>query len=204
MENTHLFSGNTQKNGICEVLYAAAWITGEFSEFLPEPRETIDALLNPKITALPGHIQAVFVQNIVKLYASILVRAEAEVCVCGCGWVCMCTCCVGVGVGVGGWGVSEWVCASVGGWVWPFVGVGEWVWVSGCGCLHVCVHVCVGVLCGCGRVWVWVCAYSLLYSLCRAHQRKWRRWGPCWWRSSHSSCRVGIWKYRNGRAAFCN
>ena len=79
MENTHLFSGNTQNNGICEVLYAAAWIAGEYSSFLTNPRETIDALLNPKITALPGHIQAVFVQNIVKLYASILVKAEAEV-----------------------------------------------------------------------------------------------------------------------------
>ena len=52
---------------------------GEFSEFLTEPRGVIDSLLNPKITALPGHIQAVFVQNIVKLYAAILVKAEAEV-----------------------------------------------------------------------------------------------------------------------------
>ena len=92
MENTHLFSGSTQKNGICEVLYAAAWITGEFSEFLSDPRETIDALLNPKINALPGHIQAVFVQNIVKLYASILVRAEAEVRVCVCVCVCVRAC----------------------------------------------------------------------------------------------------------------
>ena len=91
LENTHLFSGSTQKDGICEVLYAAAWITGEFSEFLPDPRGAIDALLNPKITALPGHIQAVFVQNIVKLYASILVKAEAEVCIV-CVLVCMTTC----------------------------------------------------------------------------------------------------------------
>ena len=79
LENTHLFSGNTEKNGICEVLYAAAWIVGEFSEFLSDPRGVIDSLLNPKITALPGHIQAVFVQNIVKLYAAILVKAEAQV-----------------------------------------------------------------------------------------------------------------------------
>jgi AP-3 complex subunit delta-1 len=78
LENTHLFSGSTHENGICEVLYAAAWITGEFSSYLPNARGTIDALLNPKITALPAHIQAVFVQNIVKLYASILVKAEAE------------------------------------------------------------------------------------------------------------------------------
>ena len=39
----------------------------------------MESLINPLITDLPGHIQAVFVQNIVKLYASILVKAEAEV-----------------------------------------------------------------------------------------------------------------------------
>ena len=32
LENSHLFTGKVQKNGICEVLYAAAWIVGEFSE----------------------------------------------------------------------------------------------------------------------------------------------------------------------------
>lgn len=79
LENTHLFVGSTQSEGICEVLYAAAWIVGEFSEHLSNPRATLDALLNPKVTALPAHIQAVFVQNLVKLYASILVTAEAEV-----------------------------------------------------------------------------------------------------------------------------
>ena len=79
MENTHLFTGTTQNHGICEVLYAASWIVGEFSEHLTDPRSTLDSLLNPKVVALPPHIQAVFVQNIVKLYASILVKAEAEV-----------------------------------------------------------------------------------------------------------------------------
>lgn len=79
LENTHLFVGTSQSEGICEVLYAAAWIVGEFSEHLANPRSTLDCLLNPKVTALPAHIQAVFVQNLVKLYASILVTAEAEV-----------------------------------------------------------------------------------------------------------------------------
>ena len=49
------------------------------SRYLTEARSCLDALLNPKVTALPGHIQAVFVQNIVKLYASVLVKAETEV-----------------------------------------------------------------------------------------------------------------------------
>lgn len=32
LDNAHLLAGNNQRNGICEVLYAAAWICGEFSE----------------------------------------------------------------------------------------------------------------------------------------------------------------------------
>lgn len=34
LDNAHLLTGNTQHNGICEVLYAAAWICGEFSEYV--------------------------------------------------------------------------------------------------------------------------------------------------------------------------
>lgn len=33
-------------------------------------------MLRPKVTTLPGHIQAVYVQNMVKLYASILQQKE--------------------------------------------------------------------------------------------------------------------------------
>nr|XP_020636445.1 AP-3 complex subunit delta-1 isoform X2 [Pogona vitticeps] len=76
LDNAHLLASNTQRNGICEVLYAAAWICGEFSEHLDEPQQTLEAMLRPKVTTLPGHIQAVYVQNMVKLYASILQQKE--------------------------------------------------------------------------------------------------------------------------------
>ncbi|XP_043911427.1 AP-3 complex subunit delta-1 [Protopterus annectens] len=76
LDNAHLLTGNTQRNGICEVLYAAAWICGEFSEHLQEPHVTLEAMLRPKVTTLPGHIQAVYVQNAVKLYASLLQQKE--------------------------------------------------------------------------------------------------------------------------------
>ena len=39
---------------------------------------TLNAMFNPKITSLPGHIQSVYVQNIIKLYSSILIKAEEE------------------------------------------------------------------------------------------------------------------------------
>ncbi|XP_077332105.1 AP-3 complex subunit delta-1 isoform X2 [Lithobates pipiens] len=78
LDNAHLLASNTQRNGICEVLYAAAWICGEFSEHLTEPHQTLEAMLRPKVTTLPGHIQAVYVQNVVKLYSGILQRKEGE------------------------------------------------------------------------------------------------------------------------------
>ncbi|KAE8631957.1 hypothetical protein XENTR_v10001373 [Xenopus tropicalis] len=76
LDNAHLLASNTQRNGICEVLYAAAWICGEFSEHLLEPNQTLEAMLRPKVTTLPGHIQAVYVQNVVKLYSCILQSKE--------------------------------------------------------------------------------------------------------------------------------
>ncbi|XP_021561265.1 AP-3 complex subunit delta-1 isoform X3 [Neomonachus schauinslandi] len=76
LDSTHLVASSTQRSGICEVLYAAAWICGEFSEHLQEPHQTLEAMLRPKVTTLPGHIQAVYVQNVVKLYASILQQKE--------------------------------------------------------------------------------------------------------------------------------
>ncbi|XP_036090061.1 AP-3 complex subunit delta-1 isoform X2 [Rousettus aegyptiacus] len=76
LDSAHLLASSTQRNGICEVLYAAAWICGEFSEHLQEPHQTLEAMLRPKVTTLPGHIQAVYVQNVVKLYASILQQKE--------------------------------------------------------------------------------------------------------------------------------
>ncbi|TRZ02843.1 hypothetical protein DNTS_026717, partial [Danionella cerebrum] len=78
LDNAHLLTGNTQRNGICEVLYAAAWICGEFSEHLEDPLLTLEAMLRPKVATLPGHIQAVYVQNAAKLFATILQKHEGE------------------------------------------------------------------------------------------------------------------------------
>ncbi|CAL1543843.1 unnamed protein product [Lymnaea stagnalis] len=78
LENSHILANNSQRNGICEVLHAAAWICGEFSEHLNNPKATLEAMLKQKITSLPGHIQSIFVQNILKLYGKILKAAEAK------------------------------------------------------------------------------------------------------------------------------
>uniref|UniRef100_A0A3Q1I2F4 Adaptor related protein complex 3 subunit delta 1 n=1 Tax=Acanthochromis polyacanthus TaxID=80966 RepID=A0A3Q1I2F4_9TELE len=77
LDNAHLLTGNMQRNGICEVLYAAAWICGEFSH-LENPMQTLEAMLRPKVATLPGHIQAVYVQNAAKLFATILKSQEGN------------------------------------------------------------------------------------------------------------------------------
>ncbi|KAJ8277250.1 hypothetical protein GJAV_G00073100 [Gymnothorax javanicus] len=76
LDNAHLLTGNTQRNGICEVLYAAAWICGEFAEHLEDPSLTLEAMLRPRVATLPGHIQAVYVQNAAKLFAAVLQGQE--------------------------------------------------------------------------------------------------------------------------------
>ncbi|XP_053701715.1 AP-3 complex subunit delta-1 isoform X5 [Synchiropus splendidus] len=78
LDNAHLLTGNMQRNGICEVLYAAAWICGEFSEHLENPLQTLEAMLRPKVATLPGHIQAVYVQNAAKLFATVLKSEEGN------------------------------------------------------------------------------------------------------------------------------
>ncbi|XP_062419375.1 AP-3 complex subunit delta-1 isoform X4 [Pungitius pungitius] len=78
LDNAHLMTGNVQRKGICEVLYAAAWICGEFSEHLENPTQTLEAMLRPKVATLPGHIQAVYVQNAAKLFATVLKSQEGN------------------------------------------------------------------------------------------------------------------------------
>ncbi|XP_034035655.1 AP-3 complex subunit delta-1 isoform X4 [Thalassophryne amazonica] len=78
LDNAHLLTGNMQRNGICEVLHAAAWICGEFSEHLETPMQTLEAMLRPKVATLPGHIQAVYVQNAAKLFSTVVKSQEGN------------------------------------------------------------------------------------------------------------------------------
>ena len=82
MENSHLFLNNSS---VSEVLYAAAWICGEFAEYalliivlairliilncsqIPSPKSTLLHLLTTN--AFPAHITAVFLQNASKILA---------------------------------------------------------------------------------------------------------------------------------------
>ncbi|XP_011315343.1 AP-3 complex subunit delta-1 [Fopius arisanus] len=77
LDNAHLLTG-TPRATMCEVLYAAAWICGEFSSELDDPIATLKSMLKSQASSLPGHIQAVYVHNILKLAAMTLNKAQEE------------------------------------------------------------------------------------------------------------------------------
>eukprot|EP00026_Physarum_polycephalum_P000665 Phypoly_transcript_00666.p1 GENE.Phypoly_transcript_00666~~Phypoly_transcript_00666.p1 ORF type:complete len:1220 (+),score=294.05 Phypoly_transcript_00666:473-3661(+) len=76
LRDSHLFS-NPTSGGICEVLYAAAWSVGEFARNMEDisPTDVLGALLQPQAAALPPHIQSVFMQNALKIFAFVVAAA---------------------------------------------------------------------------------------------------------------------------------
>ncbi|XP_033322431.1 adaptor-related protein complex 3, delta 1 subunit-like garnet isoform X1 [Megalopta genalis] len=77
LENSYLLTGQPRAT-MSEVLYAAAWICGEFSSELEDPLATLQSMLRSQASSLPGHIQAVYVHNILKLATATLCKAESE------------------------------------------------------------------------------------------------------------------------------
>jgi AP-3 complex subunit delta-1 len=68
------FPCSSQTSTMYEVLYAAAWIIGEFGDQLEKPEDSLKMLLKERVI-LPGHIQAVFVQNSIKLFIHLLEKS---------------------------------------------------------------------------------------------------------------------------------
>ena len=53
-----------------EALKAIAWIVGEYAHFITDHSEVIAALSHPNVANLPPHVQAVYVQSLLKVYSS--------------------------------------------------------------------------------------------------------------------------------------
>ncbi|EWC46156.1 hypothetical protein DRE_04534 [Drechslerella stenobrocha 248] len=51
------------------VLLAAVWIVGEYAEYLRNPNETINSLLQPSNTSLPPDVVATYIQALPKVYS---------------------------------------------------------------------------------------------------------------------------------------
>ncbi|KAF9469633.1 Ap3d1 protein [Collybia nuda] len=60
---------NSQDEGSCsEVLWAAAWICGEYCDELAEPQKLLPYILQPEITRLSPEILAVYIQTATKIF----------------------------------------------------------------------------------------------------------------------------------------
>lgn len=68
LEDDILLGSASQDVNNCGVLWAAAWIVGEFRMFVEEPADVLDRLLASGVTRLAPTVQAVFLQNVLKLY----------------------------------------------------------------------------------------------------------------------------------------
>lgn len=64
-----VYTSSQQFSILQEVLYAAAWLCGEFASELEKPEETLRAMI--KYKTLPPHIEAVFIHNMLKLFAHV-------------------------------------------------------------------------------------------------------------------------------------
>ncbi|OJT09578.1 AP-3 complex subunit delta-1 [Trametes pubescens] len=65
------FLHNAPEDGGCpEVLWAAAWICGEYCSELAEPQKLLSHLLQPGINALPPDVVAVYLQAAMKVFGS--------------------------------------------------------------------------------------------------------------------------------------
>ncbi len=76
--NRLLSSDNANTNAMSEVLYACAWGVGEFAEYVTDHLELLQMMLKPTVAALPPHCQIVFVQSVLKVYASGLAQQTTD------------------------------------------------------------------------------------------------------------------------------
>lgn len=71
-----VYTSSSQFTILQEVLYAAAWLCGEFASELEKPEETLRAMIKYKV--LPAHIEAVFIHNILKLFTHVFNGYERD------------------------------------------------------------------------------------------------------------------------------
>jgi hypothetical protein len=61
--------GHVEEGGVCEAFYAAAWVIGEYPGLNTDPLRVVTTLCKANVHTLPDHIQAVYIQTVIKLIA---------------------------------------------------------------------------------------------------------------------------------------
>jgi len=78
IDNSAVILSRGRRNSSAEVLYAAGWVVGEFCTHLTNPGDTLQSLLRGLMPSLPPHIQAVYIQNTLKLYTQCEISEDVE------------------------------------------------------------------------------------------------------------------------------
>lgn len=76
LNSSNLINENFDISDMHQVLYAAAWLVGEFINHLEDPAEVLPSLLQPRAIYLPGSVQSTYVQSVLKVY-SYLAKLES-------------------------------------------------------------------------------------------------------------------------------
>eukprot|EP00761_Pharyngomonas_kirbyi_P012792 gb/GECH01012819.1/.p1 GENE.gb/GECH01012819.1/~~gb/GECH01012819.1/.p1 ORF type:complete len:1117 (+),score=330.82 gb/GECH01012819.1/:1-3351(+) len=71
LNSSNLINENFDISNMHQVLYAAAWLVGEFVKHLDDPQEAIPSLLQPRAVYLPGTVQSTYIQSVLKVYAAL-------------------------------------------------------------------------------------------------------------------------------------
>ena len=61
---------NMQSNAICRILEASSYIVGEYSQYVKSHLTLVSAMLQSRISSLPGDIQCIFIHNALKVVCS--------------------------------------------------------------------------------------------------------------------------------------
>lgn len=78
LRDPRLLSDSIQDGGMCEVLSAAAWVVGEYSDLTDDHLPALESLLHSRVSFLPLGVQIVYVQNILKLFSRVASNGSAK------------------------------------------------------------------------------------------------------------------------------
>lgn len=69
MQDKKFLETAKRKDSNIEVLSAAAWICGEYCNFLEDIPSTLECLLTPQVVKLPVKVQTIYVHSVIKIFA---------------------------------------------------------------------------------------------------------------------------------------
>eukprot|EP00898_Chlorokybus_atmophyticus_P001710 jgi/Chlat1/253/Chrsp1S03153 len=78
LSDPRLLAPNSSNKTVSDVLAAAACVTGEYASLVEDRRAIIEAMLQPSILQLPASVQALYVQAVLKVFASLGLQSSEE------------------------------------------------------------------------------------------------------------------------------